>query len=353
MKYITFMLLGLSLLTACGKGSESPARYTAFDGIIDHAKPVALGENEDIYVFCGIETRARLEPILKASLEREVALVYNEKYFNLLFADIKDVDGISRYKNLLFLGSLAGGDPVSRYLKDALSPDLQNRVSQSGGDLFISKNRFTRDQLIVHTVALDDERLVELAQSQANRLFSTYLERYTQRLAHQAYQAKVIPAGFFDPYPFSLKVPDTFQLYSNDRNNRFLSLLYRARMQNREIPDKFVSVYYEDMDGDKVDETWLTDQRKRIGKLHFEGDSLNVETLRTERFKFAGYDGYRLSGAWINPGRMAGGAFQSYGFWDAKAKKAWLVDTMVFFPAGDKLPTLMELFMIASSFKAK
>jgi len=353
MRYIPLLAVALLLLSACGSGSGPANRYTAFDEIIDHAKPVTLGEDEDIYVFCGIENRSALEPLLKASLEREVALVYQEKYFNLIFSDIKEVDGISRYKNLLFLGSLDGGDPVSRYLKDALSQDLQNRVNQSGGDLFISKNRFTRDQLIVHMVGLDEQRLRDLAQSQANRLFSAFLERYTQRLAHQAYQSKIIPASFFEPYPFSLKVPETFQLFSNDRNNRFLSFLYRARMQNREIPDKFVSVYYEEMSSDLVDETWLTDQRKRIGKTHFDGDSLNVETLRSERFKFAGYDGYRLSGAWINPGRMAGGAFQCYGFWDPKTKKAWLVDTMVFFPAGDKLPTLMELFMIASTFKTK
>lgn len=353
MKYIPLFILALFLLSACGGGSSKPQRYTAFDGIIDHSKPVALGENEDIYVFCGLENRAQLEPLLKASLEREVALVYNEKYFNLIFSDIKDIDGISRYRNLLLLGSLEGGDPVSRHIKQALSADLQNRVRQSGGDIFISKNRFTRDQLIVHLLGLDDARLRDLADSQANRLFSTFLERYTQRLAHQAYLGKVIPPSFFEPYPFSIKVPDTFRLYSNDKNNRFLSLLYRARMENREIPDKFVSVYYEDMDSDRVDETWLTEQRQRIGKLHFEGDSLNVQTLRTERFKFAGYDGFRLSGAWINPARMAGGAFQSYGFWDPKTKKAWLVDTMVFFPAGDKLPSLMELFMIASTFKAK
>lgn len=353
MKYIPILIIALALLGGCGGGSGQSARYTAFDSIIDHSKHVALGEDDDVYVFCGIENRSHLEPLLKESIEREVALVYQEKYFNLIFADIKDMSGISRYKNLLIVGSLEGGDPVSRHIKETLSMDLQDRVSQSGGDIFISKNRFTRDQLIIHLVGLDDSRLKELASSQANRLFSAFLERYTQRLAHQAYLGKVIPASFFAPYPFSLKVPDTFQLFSNDRNNRFLSFLYRARMQNREIPDKFISVYYEDMDTDRVDETWLTTQRSRIGKTHFEGDSLNVETLHSERFKFAGRDGYRLSGAWINPGRMAGGAFQSYAFWDSKTKKAWLVDTMVFFPAGDKLPTLMELFMIASSFRTK
>lgn len=179
------------------------------------------------------------------------------------------------------------------------------------------------------------------------------LDRYTKRLAYQAYQGKVIPADFYEPYPFALQVPDTYQLYSNDKNNRFLSLLYRAKMRDREIPDKFISVYYEQMPENKVDEEWLLANRKRIGNVHFEGDSLDVDKLRTERFRFAGYDGFRLTGAWINPKLVAGGAFQSFGFWDAKQQRAYLVDCMVFFPAGQKLPILIELFMIASSFRTK
>ncbi|MCB5229637.1 MAG: DUF4837 family protein [Candidatus Cloacimonetes bacterium] len=353
MRKFLFWIVIVLIISACGGGDGQSQRYTAFDKIIDHSKPVAFGEDEDIYVFCGLENRNQLEPLLLQNLEREVQLVYPEKYFNIIFSDIKDVTGLSNYKNLLFLGSLDGGDPVSRYLKEALDANLQTRITQSGGDIIISKNRFTRDQLIIHVVALDKERLVTLAQTQANRIFSSFLMRYTQRLAYQTYQSKVIPASFFEPYPFSLQIPENYTLYSNDKDNRFLSFLYRARMQEREIPDKFLSVYYQAMESDQVDAAWLISERQRIGKIHFEGDSLNVQTMRTQPFEIAGYRGYRLTSAWINPGKMAGGALQCYAFWDADTKKAWLIDTMVYFPAGDKLPTLMELFMLASSFKTK
>lgn len=353
MKYLPLLCAILIILAGCHGGGAKSDRYTAFDSIIDNSKPIAFGEDEDIYVFCGLENRSILEPLIKSSLEREIHLVHPEKYFNLIFADIKDAENLTRYKNLLFLGSLEGSDPVSRYMQQAISKDLQNRTQQSGADILVSKNRFTRDQIIIHALALNDARLQELVQKQASRLFSLFLQRYTQRLALHAYQSKVIPSDFFKPYPFSLKVPNTYILYSNDKEGRFLSLLYRAKKENREIPDKFLSVYYEHMDENLVNEDWLTKERKRIGKTYFDGDSLNVETLVSEKFDFAGFDGFRLSGAWINPKRYVGGAFQSYGFYDAKTKKAWLIDTMVFFPAGNKLPSLMELFMIASSFKTK
>lgn len=355
MKRAAFLMLAamLLILTACGADSAAKNRYTAYDTIIDHAKPIAMGADDDIHVFCGKSNWMKLEPLMRSTIEREVSLVYQEKYFNLVFADISEVNRLSNYKNLIFIGSLEGADAVSEHIKASLSQDLQTRVRQSGGDLMISKNRFTRDQLIIHLVGLDDARLATLAEAQANTIFSALLDRYTKRLAYQAYQGKVIPADFFEPYPFTLQVPDTYQLYSNDKNNRFLSFLYRAKMRDREIPDKFVSVYYEAMPEDNVDEAWLLANRRRIGNVHFEGDSLDVDKLRTERFKFAGFEGYRLTGAWINPKLAAGGAFQSFGFWDPKQQRAYLVDCMVFFPAGQKLPVLMELFMIASSFRGK
>lgn len=350
--HIILILLAMLLLLSCRQAADKPARYTAFDNIFDHSKSIAFGEDEDIYVFCGTEIRSQLEPVILATLEREVALVYNEKFFNVVFADIKEMDNLKRYKNLLFIGTIEEGDPVSRYLQKALDSKLQARIRQSTGEIFLNKNRFVKDQLIVQVIGLNNERLTDLFTLSANRIFGLFLERYTQRLAYQAYQTPVIDQDFFDLYPFSLKIPNNYQLYANDKNNRFLSLLYRARMRNGKFPDKFISVYYEPMEQNVLDEKWLIDTRTHIGKVQF-GDSLNVQTLRTESFKFAGYQGFRLSGAWINPEKFAGGAFQSYAFWDEKTKQAYLVDTMAFFPEGDKLPVLMELFMIASTLKVK
>lgn len=350
--HLSLLLLAMLLLFSCKGSQDAATRYTAFDNLFDHSKPIAFGEDEDIYVFCGQEVRAKLEPIILASLEREVALVYNEKYFRVIFSDIKEMERLMRFKNLLFIGTIGEGDPVSRYLQKALDPKLQDRIRQSTGEIFLNRNRFVKDQLIVQVIGLDNERLIDLFTLSANRVFDLFLDRYTKRLAYQTYQTKTIEADFFDLYPFSLKIPNNYQLYANDKNNRFLSFLYRSRIQNGKHPDKFISVYHEPMEQNTLDENWLIDTRKHIGKVQF-GDSLNVQTLRTESFKYAGYQGFRLSGAWINLEKYAGGAFQSYAFWHEKTRQAYLVDTMTFFPEGDKLPVLMELFMIASTLKVK
>ncbi|MDZ4182768.1 MAG: DUF4837 family protein [Candidatus Cloacimonadaceae bacterium] len=354
MRYaILTMLVLLLVLTSCGKGDGSKGLNTKFNDLIDHSKPIAFGEDDEIYVFCGQQNWAKLEDVIRASLEREVGLVYNEKYFFITHADIKEIDRLSKYKNLLFIGSVEAGDPVSNHIRESLSPELTARVQSSGGDLFVTKNRFSRDQLIMHLVAKDDARLMDLANIQSSRIFGAMLDRYSKRLAYHAYQTKLIPAEFFEPYPFTLSIPENYSLYSNDTKNNFLSFIYRARMQNREIPDKYISVHWEEMETDMVDEAWMLQKRVTIGERHFDGDVLDPAKLRTEKFSFAGFEGLRLTGPWENPKHMVGGAFQSYAFWHPQSKKAFFVDNSVYFPAGDKLSILVELFMISSSLKIK
>ncbi|HPS39051.1 MAG TPA: DUF4837 family protein [Candidatus Cloacimonadota bacterium] len=342
-------LLLLLVLAACGKTSVPADRYTKYDKMLDYSKPLAFGEDEDVYVLCGKENWTALEATLRATIERTVSLVYPEKYFNLIPVEIKDVASYLPYKNLIFVGDLASADEVSAYMRSSLAKDYIVRVRQTGGDLFIAKNHNSRDQIVLYLLGKDSQSLIDITRLQENSIFSLLLKRLTERKAYQAFRGKIIPPKFWKPYPFSMKVPDTFRLYSNDVKGRFLSLLYRARIPDRSIPDKYISVYYEDMPVNKVDADWAFNKRLEIWKTHFDGDLIRKDKLRSEKFKFAGFEGYRLIGSWENQKMLIGGAFQTMVFWHEKTKRAYLVDNMVFFPAGEKLPLLLELHAISST----
>lgn len=354
MRIIPYLAIVLILISAgCGTSTKESARNIEYDSIINHAKPIAFGDDNVVHVFCGTENWKDMEPHIRKTIERELFLVYNEKYFELEYADIKEIGSLNKFKNLVFLGDLESNDKVSQYMQQSLAPEFIQRVEISGGDMFIAKNHWVRDQLVLYVLAKDSAKLMEIAGLQSNQMFSLLLKRYTERLAYQAYLSKLIPSSFFEPYPYKIKVPDTFRLYSNDQVGNFLSFLYRARMQNREIPDKYISVYYEDMDTDMVNQEWLIKKRQEIGNKYFEGDIIDEKDLRIEKYRFAGYDGWRIIGPWKNMKHLIGGSFQAHGFWDEKNKRAYLVDNSVYFPAGNKLPTMLELFMISSSFETK
>ena len=355
MKKLIYLIpaLILILLASCGRGTAPANRYTAYDDMIDHSKSLAFGEDNDVYLFCGSQNLQVLEPLLRSSIERSVGLVYDERYFNLIPVGIDRINELLAYKNLIFVGDLTGQDDISAYMRQSLAEDYITRVQQSGGDLFIAKNKNSRDQLILYLLGADKEKLAEITSMQINNIFSLLLKRYGERLAYQAYRGKVIGADFWSNFPFSMQVPDNYRLYANNVQNRFLSLIYRSRMEDREIPDKYISVYYEDMDSDRVDGDWLFDKRNEIWGQMMEGDEIKRDKIRMERFNFAGYRGWRLIGAWENQPHLIGGAFQSMGFWHPQSQRAYIVDNSVYFPAGDKLSILLELYMISSSLQIK
>jgi hypothetical protein len=122
-------------------------------------------------------------------------------------------------------------------VQKSLSKDFIKRVQNSGGDLFAAENANCCDQIALFLLGKDAKTLQKVGALQAENIFALLLKRFTQRQGYYAYQGKVIDPSFFDKYPFSLKIPDTYRLYSNDSAGRFLSFIYRARMENREVPD--------------------------------------------------------------------------------------------------------------------
>lgn len=348
-KYL-ILLFVLPLLFSCKKGAEN-TRYTAFDGLMKSGKALSLGDERDVYVFCDSEKWAGIHDLLSPAIEREIKLVYPEKYFNLHLMNIKDFSEYSNYRNLLFIGDLASEDAVSQHIRETLDKALLERISASGGDLFSASNFYSRDQLILYLVGSNPINLVTLSALQSQNIFQLLIKRYRERLGYQAYQVPIIPADFFQDYPFELKVPNNFRLYSNDKNGNFLSLLYRARSESREVPDKYLSIYHQELPEADFDFQWLIQSRARIGEKYFEGDSFKAGDLKQEKVHFAGHEALRITGSWVNMNHKIGGAFQTHAFWEAGT--AYLVDSSVYYPAGDKLPSIVELNVIGNSLRLR
>lgn len=348
-KYLVLLLL-IPLLFSCKKSAET-SRYTAFDDLESSGKALALGDDRDVYVFCDSEKWKGIHDLITPAIEREIKLVYPEKYFKLNLTDIKDFSQYSNYRNLLFIGDLSSEDAVSQHIRETLDQDLIERISASGGDLFRSSNFYSRDQIILYLVGSNPINLVTLSALQSQNLFQLLILRYRQRLGFQAYQVPIIPADFFADYPFELKVPNNFRLYSNDKAGNFLSLLYRARSESREVPDKYLSIYHQELPEADFNFQWLIQSRALIGEKYFEGDAFKAAELKEEKVSFADREALRITGSWVNTTHKIGGAFQAHAFWEAGT--AFLIDSSVYYPAGDKLPSIVELSVIGNSFRLR
>lgn len=354
MLYLAALLMVVSLLlVSCGKGNSKPDKYSFYESVVDSSKPPAWGDDNVILIFCDDNTWKMTENYLRRSLERDTYIVVNEKYFTLKRGDITDIDNLSKYKNLLFMGDLKSKGKTSQHIRSSIDKRMTERVQNSGGEIFIAKNRWVTDQIIVYMIGDKLESLLRLTLMQGNRLFEIFLNRYGERLAYQIYLTNVIPDDFFQPYPFQLKIPQNYRLFSDDKQNRFLSFLYRIRSENRDFPDKYVSVYYEDMAADTIKVSWLLAKRAELAKKYYDGDEFDPKLIRSERLTFGIYHAWRIMGPWKNPKHDIGGGFQTFAFYDADQKRAYLIDNVVYYPAGDKLPILLELQKLSVTFKTK
>ncbi len=355
MKLYCIITLTLLLLFSCGKSAEERGMYDKYDSLVDSSKPISFGENSEIYFFADTPNSSVVYGVLDSSLSRTVQLTVEERYFELINSPITEFENLKRYKNLIFCGTLSGRDEVSRHIRSVLDQELQNKVKQSGAELFLVKNHYVRDQLLIYLLADNPERLLLLAELQANQLFDILLERFELRQAYQVYQASVIDKKLFADLPFTIKIPQNYQLYSNDQAGRFLSFVFHGRHPSLDLPDKYVSVYYEEAVQNPVNPEWLQQKRMELANKYFEGDELLPGRQSFEQVKLGDYDALRMRGAWINKDIRGGigGAFQTYAIWHEATQKVYLIDNIAYFPSGNKLPLLLELGMISASLQIK
>jgi len=349
------LMLPLLAFFACSRDKPAPKSYDAYEDLFDPSKPISYGEDNDVYLFAAGANLERNAAGIDSSVTRKVLLTVEEQYFHLYSEPIAEIDEFLKYKNLILLGTLSGSDGVSAYLRQTLAPDLQQQVQASGAELFVVKNRYVRDQIIFYLLGEDEDKLAALVSQRADQIFAYLLERYRLRLARQVYQNEVVDARFFEDLPFSIRIPVLYRLFKDDRPGRFLSFLFQPATPNRRTADRYVSVYHEPMPADQIDAKWLFDKRETLGKNYLNGDRILPGKYWTERTKIAGHEGWRLWGHWVNSelGGGVGGAFQTYAFWHAPTQTAYLVDNIVYFPDGEKLPVLLELGMISQSLAVK
>lgn len=348
------MILLLLALAGCEKESADSGYYQKYDNLLDGSKTAAFGEDNDVYLFAAGPNLAATQKTLESSLAREVTLVVEEQYFYPQFKEAASLKDFRSYKNIIYSGTLDGRDEVSQHITKTLAPQLVEAARASGAELFVINNYYARDQIILFLLAKDPTALKKLAEERSDQIFNYILERYQQRLAFTAYKNEVIEAKFFADRPFSIKVPNIFRLWKDEKAGRFLSFIFQPSKPSRQIADKYISVYYESMPENKISAQWIYNTRQDLGKKFMGGDQIYQDRYQTEPAKIAGFDGLRMTGHWINPDQGGfGGAFQTWAFWHEPSKTAYLVDNIVLFPDGAKLPALLELGMLSQSLELK
>ncbi len=341
-KISMIILLTVLILTGCGDSNES-RRHRPAGQDTDYRKPLAWGHEQTIYVFADSNVWQYAEPYLRESIERYYFTTENETYFDLKRADFSAIQQFYRFKNLIFFAHLDSEQQVSNYVKERLSETVLQSVREEGIGMFTSHNLWANDQLVIFLLGDTEANLLRYNILQANEIFEQFRSKLFARIEKKVYGLKIHPEVMFSNLPWSVKLPENYVIFKRDDSNNFTSFLARRREQ----PDRYLAVYYEEMEENRVTLDWLIETRARLVWDYYDEDEFQREETRSEQTEISNRQTIKLSGRWQNAKYAIGGAFQSFAFYDESNQRAYLIDNSVFYPEGFKLPALIELEVIS------
>jgi hypothetical protein len=347
---VVSLVLLILMIIGCNPKSN---HYSKYNDLQDSRKPISWGQDRVIYVFADDPVWQHAEEPIRKTLERFKFTNINESYFEVRRADIKNINQFFKFRNLVFLGNTASNLPVSAYFKSTLPKKKLDEIRKNRIGMFKDENLWANDQQVLFIAGDNLHNLISLSILQEEAIFQIFQTRLFKRIAYRVYQMPVLDESYWEGFPCTLQVPIQFKVYKKDIPGHFISFLYRNLHESTDNPDEYISVYYEKMEKNLVDKSWLIKKRSEIAWKYYDEDEFRQEDINIAKAEFNKTNAWEIFGRWQNKKYKIGGAFRSVAFWDASKKKAFIVDSSVFYPEGDKLTYLLELEAISSSFKTK
>ncbi|MCD4829570.1 MAG: DUF4837 family protein [Candidatus Cloacimonetes bacterium] len=336
MNTVALTLILVFALTGCGQARKLPLSW---------------GHPQIIYVFASDEVWAEAEIDLHRMLARDIYTTQNEQWFKLKRADMEHFEDYFRFDNLLFLGSLDSENAVTEFMQESLGADVEEQVKRLGEGVYSKNDQWAKGQIAVFFLSETQQNLTEFNHRQSAKLFDTFRQQFYDRLRTHVYLYNTYDADvFFADWPWTLDLPDNYVIYKQNLADNFACYF----LQVGDAPERYLAVWFEQTARPADMKAWMKQARNYIGAEYFAGEKiLPTQSPRLRKNRFAEQDAWQMNGHWINDETITGGAFQSWGFYDDDTGRAYLVDTSVFYPEGKKLPPLVELELIARTFRLK
>lgn len=313
----------------------------------------AYGSDNAIVAVVDPGLRERLEPILRASLEREVETTRMEPVFEVTFTTPEGIGEFRKWKRLLVVEP--GEDAV--LLPELVDTPLAGPVSTAVHD------RWARGQTIYVLAAPSAEATEELVRSSADSLYEAilaeFLDYHVARMWASAPDSS-LAQRLLDELGFSILLPNVYRPAG-------ASAPADSRVWYNEDPRRVVSLHWRARPVELTADTVLA-LRRDWGRALFPGDSIaglleapadtvaapdslatSAPEVRAVETRLGGLPAIRLQGPWTNPSDVTGGLFVTYGV--ICGERLVLLDGNLYAPDRNKYPYLVQLDRIFETFR--
>jgi len=290
-----------------------------------------------------------LQADLRTTFERVVRTPQLEKTYSLRYVTKNKFMRYTRFKYLILAGTLQSKGRVGKIVQRVCSdPVVRKNVENGENFMFVERNQWSRDQLMLILVSKDIPSLRQKIMTNSSflyQVFDTDFKDYLKKIMFKRREQKDIEKNLLVNYGWKIRVQHDYFVAQEFPDQGFVWF-------RRMYPERWIFVRWIDGgDTTKLDSYWIVKERNRIGAKYYGGDRVSDKYLFSPRSEFLGRPAQITTGLWENDAKVAGGPFKNYTFYDALSKRVYMIDIAVFAPGEDKLPYLRRLDIIAHSFK--
>ena len=314
----------------------------------------AYGSDNAIVAVVDPALRERVEPVLRASLEREVETTRMEPVFELTFTTPEGIGEFRKWKRLLVVEP-GGEDAV--LLPDLVDTPLEGPLST------VVHDEWARGQTIYVLAAPTAEATAELVRSSADSLYGVIHDQFVDYHVARMWASKpdsALAGRLAEELGFSIVLPNVYRPAG-------ASAPADSRVWYNEEPRRVVSLHWLPRPIGLTADTVLA-VRRAWGRQLFPDDSITgvlpapadtaagpdslpgpVPVVRAIETRLGGLPAIRLQGPWTSPSDVGTGLFVTYGV--ICGERLVLLDGNLYAPDRSKYPYLVQLDRIFETFR--
>lgn len=289
--------------------------------------------------------------ILRHTFERVIRTPQPEKTFSLFHVSEKDFERYSEFRYLLQITTLNSKGPINRIVQNVLTaPDVRNGVEEGRYFVFIQKNQWAKNQMMMVLIGKDILTLRTQIEKNNQILYDIFDTDFKKQLKEEMYERrekKKLEAYLLNFYGWTIRIQHDYHLMDEFGQDGYLWL-------RRLYPERWIFVrWIEEGDTALLDTKWVIQERNRLQEKYSEGEKVSEHYLVSFRAKFLDREAVITTGLWEHEEKEVGGPFKNYTFYDALSGRLYMIDLALFAPeySSQKLPFLRRMDIMAHTFK--
>lgn len=294
-------------------------------------------------VFEGTAAK-KIEPHVRAALERPVYTPQMELSFYVSFVGEDSLSAVSRWQNVLLVGTLDGVDPTSKRVQRMLNDNAREAVRNNGAALFSQKDVWVRKQTVAIVAARDNDALLEWWEESGLEAWRTLKDARDERMKRNLYalhEQKTLSDSLRQAHGWFLRVPHDYGLVTTHHGPEYLRF-------RRLYPDRFVTIAWRPGTIDELNAETFKAWHDSLGVHYADPIRLNPAIFSEQQAQINGHETIAFNGVWETLGPLGGGPYVAYMF--HQEGTLYMLYGQVFAPDRSKELYLRQLDVIFHTF---